>query len=431
MSNRTILVLVLAVAASLAAVLFYFYRPAARYNWSDSTPRKAYSETYEEPYGTQIFHKLLKGYFPGEIFQDIEKEPHKILETARGAYVFVGEGMYYDSLTTQRLLQFVGRGNTALLISKTIPDKIMTTVYKPVCGYDIWDDYDAVHLDSLVSFSVQSPAEAASENYSFFYADRNKQHPYRWKYIPGAHFCDALPQTPLGRINDSLINFAIFPYGKGAFLLHTNPIAFSNFHLLRPEGRAYTEAVLSHLPEGPLYWDACSRIPEESAQRQNPYPRNFPDQHPLSFILQQPALAWAWYLLIGLAGAYLLFRAKRRQRVIPVLSKNENSSYEFISTIANLHFREKNYRGICIETMKLFIAQVRERYGLVLSMDAATQLPRVDADYFRKLAQVSEVPEVRIRDIFTQYGHCIQYEPTEQMMVDLHLAIERFSKAAK
>jgi hypothetical protein len=431
MSNRTILVLVLTVAAALAAVLFYFYRPATRYNWSDSTPRKAYSESYEEPYGTQILYKALKAYFPGERFQDIKKDPGKVLEKAKGTYVFVGEGIYYDSLTTQRLLQFVGRGNTALLVSKTIPDKIMTTVYNPVCNYEFWEDYEVIYLDSVVNFSVQSPGEAASENFPFFYANRNKKHSYRWKYIPKKHFCDDLPHMPLGSINDSLTNFAKFPYGNGAFLLHTAPIAFSNFHLLRPEGRAYAEAILSHLPKGAIYWDACSRIPEESALRQNPRPRDFPDQHPLSFLLQQPALAWAWYLLIGLAGAYLLFRAKRRQRVIPVLPKNENSSYEFISTIANLHFREKNYRGICIETMKLFIAQVRERYGLMLSMDAASQLPRVDGDYFKRLAQVSEVPEAHIRDIFAQYSHCINYEPTEQMMVDLHLAIERFSKAAK
>ena len=140
---------------------------------------------------------------------------------------------------------------------------------------------------------------------------------------------------------------------------------------------------------------------------------------------------WAWYLLLGLAGAYLVFRAKRRQRIIPVLPKNENSSYEFISTIANLHFREKNYQNLCVQNMRLFLAQVRERYGLVAQLDADSLKPRIDAAFLERLSQVAEVPVKQIQDIFTQYTAAVQYEPTEDMMIQLHLAMERFFKQAK
>ncbi|HNM27256.1 MAG TPA: hypothetical protein PKL15_17555, partial [Saprospiraceae bacterium] len=148
-------------------------------------------------------------------------------------------------------------------------------------------------------------------------------------------------------------------------------------------------------------------------------------------MLQQPALAWTWYLLLGLAGVYIVFRARRRQRIIPVLPKNENSSYEFITTIANLHFRDRNYRGLCLQSMKLFLAQVRERYGIIAPMDSGTGTPRVDGEFFRRLSEHSEVPESQIRDIFTQYNNTVQYEPTEAMMVDLYLSMEAFFKKAK
>ncbi|MEO6039935.1 MAG: hypothetical protein ABIQ93_16095, partial [Saprospiraceae bacterium] len=181
------------------------------------------------------------------------------------------------------------------------------------------------------------------------------------------------------------------------------------------------------------WWDDLSQVPEAVARRRNRGTRGsgLDDEHPLTFILQQPALAWAWYLLAAMAGAWLFFRAKRRQRIIPVLPKNENSSYEFIGTIANLHFRERDYRAQSIQQMKLFLAQLRERYGVVAPMDATSWLPRHDDEFFRRLAKLSEVPETQLRDVFTKYADNIQDMPSEQNMVNLHLAMEGFFRRAK
>jgi hypothetical protein len=156
-----------------------------------------------------------------------------------------------------------------------------------------------------------------------------------------------------------------------------------------------------------------------------------PEEHPLSYLLSHPALAWSWYTVIGLAALYLAFRAKRRQRIIPVLPKNENSSYEFIETIAHLHFKEKNYQNFSIQGMKLFLAQVRERYGLLVVLNPETNRPKMDASLPGRLAQVSEVPESVVQSIFTQYATLLQYEPTESMMSDFFATMDAFWKNAK
>lgn len=433
MSNRGILILLVVLVVVLGAV-FWFYRASAgpRYDWSDSWSKKAYSRKNDEPYGTQILHRLLRGYFPGkqlaELTRDLSQElPGDSAFSRPASYVFVGEGMYMDSAGTARLLEFVSTGHTAFIASKTIPFDLMTHVYNLECDYDLpWSDYDS-HPDTLARLSIPEPNPAGAD---YFFAIQNRPKPYNWNYIPDHLFCESLPYRPLGRL-DSLVNFASFPYGQGRFLLHTTPLAFSNFHLLRPEARRYAEAVLSYLPEGDIYWDDVSRVPEQVARRRNRSNRDLPDEHALTWLLQQPALAWAWYLLLGLAGIYLVFRARRRQRIIPVLPKNENSSYEFISTIANLHFRNRNYRGLCQQSMKLFLAQVRERYGLVATLDPDTGAPRVEGDFFQRLASISETPESEIRTIFTQYANAVHYEPTEQMMTDLYLSMEAFFKKAK
>lgn len=435
MSNRQIVLLSILGVLLLGAGVYYYYRTLTpRFDWNDSWSKKAYKETNSHPYGTQVMHRLMKNYFPEHKTVDVVKNVARELpgnETGTPAsYVFIGEAMYLDSLSTARLLDFVKRGNTALISSKTIPFDLMFHLYYNECNENGWDDY-AMFDDQNVALSLRQP-KLPLDSVQCYYARQNQTRDYNWHYIEDWFFCNDLPQQPLGYIND-YVNFAEFPVGNGRFLLHTTPIAFSNFSLLRPEMRAYAEGVLSYLSPGDIYWDALSRVPEAVARRRNNrdgISRTLEEEHPLSFILQQPALAWAWYLLVGMAGIWLFFRGKRRQQIIPVLAKNENSSYQFISTIANLHFRERNFRGLSQQNMRLFLAKVRERYGLVIPMDSSTGSLRVEGDFVQRLSMMSEVPELQIQDIFRQYAATVQYEPTEDMAVQLFLAMERFWKQA-
>lgn len=434
--NRTPFILAILAIALIGAMFYFVYESQKpKFDWEESSwKKKGYDEKNDQPYGSRIAHRLLENYFEGRKFVDIKKDVSKELPIDSAStghnYVFVGEAMFLDSLGTKKLLDFVAAGNTALISSKTIPFDLMTFVYFDECEDAPWTDY-GMFEDSTARFSLRTPSLPDSST-SYFFAERNKPKPYNWHYIEHYHFCDSLKQHPLGYLNADYVNFAEFPHGKGWFLLHTNPIAFSNFSLLRPETRPYAAGVFSHLSEGDIYWDAVSRVPEEVGRRRNGSSnRSLSDEHPLTYILKQPALAWAWYLIAAMAITWLIFRAKRRQRVIPVLPKNENSSYEFISTIAHLHFREKNYAGLSVQGMRHFLAQLRERYGLVAPIDHETGLPRTDDDFFRKLSTLSEVPEMEARRVFGLHANTVNYEPTEEMAMDLHLAMEAFLRVAK
>lgn len=430
-------IFLLITAALIGLVVIFYWREYAQqqgFDWRESWVPSAYSETSDQPYGTQVLHRLLGGYFPEKKRTDI-KGPlvrHLPLDSARAStYVLVGEGLFLDSTDLAHLLAFVQAGHTAFVSSKTIPYELMEHLQAlEGCGEQAWEDYASMDTEKSVQARLIAPWFGSPV--SLHYARKNQPREYAWSYLEPAFFCPEQPQRALGYLNDTLVNFAAFPYGKGRFLLHSTPIAFSNYHLLRPDARRYAEGVLAHLPPGNLYWDAEHRVSEMVARRRNfGGNRQFPSEHPLAYVLQQPPLAWAWYLLVGLAGVYLLFRAKRRQRIIPILGKKENSSYEFIGTIANLHFREKNYRYLCVQTMRLFLAQVRERYNLTAQLDHDTLRPRYDAHFEQRLEQISGVPLPTVRDIFARYTATVQYEPTEEMMVQLHLAVEDFWKNAR
>jgi hypothetical protein len=419
--------------------LFYFWgsrNQKPRFDWNESDwEKRAYSEQNDQPYGTAVFHQFVDGYFDNQPLTDIKGQLVKQLpadsNATKGTYVFIGGGMYLDSADTQHLMRFVEMGNTALIISKTIPFDLMNYIYYEECEDVIWDDYQ-FQEDTFNYLHLLSPDSVAVPQASFMV--QNKPNTYAWPYIPGAVFCEGLPQQPIGFQNDSLVNFAVFPHGKGRFLLHTTPIAFSNYHLLKPEFQQYSTGVLSHINEGPVWWDAFNRVPESVARRRNnrhSMSNDLPEEHVLSYILKQEPLAWAWYLLIGLAVLYLVFRTLRRQRPIPVLAQNENSSFEFINTIAHLHFREKNYKGISMQAMRLFLSQIREKYGMSIGLDPLSNLPKIDDTMYRRLAARSEVPETTIKDIMEQYMAIARFEPTEQHMIDFYLSLDNFWKTAK
>jgi hypothetical protein len=144
--------------------------------------------------------------------------------------------------------------------------------------------------------------------------------------------------------------------GKGTLYLHSQPMLFSNYFLSTEEGLDYFEKVFSYLPDQISYWDAISKIPFAN----NPEDR----RSPLVYVLSQPSLAWAWYLLITCGLIYLVFNYKRIQRPIPVISLPENTSRQYIKTLGSIFMQTKRHDRLMEMKLKLFYDELRMRYRL-------------------------------------------------------------------
>ena len=429
MSNRT-LILVISLVVLLLAGVFYWLRSGnrSRYDWSEDSMDKerGYSEKSVEPYGTHIIHEVLADYFPNYRLRDIKKGVSEDLpdsSNTRDNYVFIGEALFLDSTDNERLLEFVYRGNTAFISSKTIPQELVSRITDLSCGDYFWHDYDYI-TDTTGFLSLSLPDSGGDARY--FFARKNVVTGYNWHYLDPETVCEQDDLYPLGLLNGEYLNFVLLNYGEGRFLLHTTPIAFSNYSLLRTDTRLYAERAMSFLSEGNIYWDASSRVPESVGRMWN-NTNNREDAGILTYILKQKSLAWAWYLLLGTSLLWIIFRAKRRQRVIPVLKPAENASYEFISTIADMHFQEKSYRSVSKQAFRHFLQHLRDRYGVVIHLNQNGLLSDGSTSAAR-LSYLSGVPESEIHHIFDQYTAIARYEPTEQMMTDFYQALEAFMK---
>ena len=378
--------IVLGIAALVILALFVYLQPEKEetYNWQEH-----YEEKELSPYGTNFLYQLLKTPSP-ENFNKLRSPLKRSLPDStetESNYVFIGEGLYLDTADVNQLLSFAVTGNNVFIASKVIPHDLMYYIYFTECNDAFWDEYEE-YADTTISYNFIHSELYDTSGYSTSFVYENELAPYSWHYIEDKYFCEEHHSfIPLGTINDEFVNFVKMPYGKGAFYLHTNPIAFSNIQLLEETGLKYINKVFSHLSDGPVYWDATSRIAKGVADKANNNydpSRRLSDKSPLQYILSQPPLAWAWYLLLALILLYLLFRAKRRQRIIPVLAKNKNTSLEFISTIGDLYFLQQDHRRLSQQKVKLFYAYVRNHYHLSTT--------EINDEFASKLAIRSELP---------------------------------------
>lgn len=421
--NRPYIILAI-VLIGMVALFSMYWDNGAKHNWQEH-----YRVQDQEPYGTIIINSLLQKYFPNQDFKVIKDGLKDILpvENDAGNYVFVGEAMYLDSTDTEQLLQFVEAGNNAFISSKTIPFDLINYIYYDECEDAYWDDY-LVMNDTTVKLNFQHPLLKDTLGFDVSYFKKNKESNYRWAYFADDVFCEEeYGFVKLGDISNYYTNFAKAKYGDGTFYLHTTPISFTNISLLKESGLEYATRVFSHLTEGAIYWDDYSRIPESVGRRRNSDYGQGPNMDKgseLEYILSQPPLAWAWYLGLGLAFIYLIFRAKRRQRIIPVLAKNENTSLAFIGTIGRLNFIQNNHRKLALQKMKLFLGYIRERY-YVPTKD-------LDAAFVEKLSHKSEVPKTDIDKILL-ISNNIEKSGflSENSLVKFHQALDRFYKNCK
>ncbi|MCF8246318.1 MAG: DUF4350 domain-containing protein [Saprospiraceae bacterium] len=422
MSNKQTPIIV-GVVVLILALFFYLSQGMGEGNYSW---REHYKPSSKDPYGTYLVRNLLESYYPGQPFKVVEDSLGERLDS--GNFVYVGSNFWLDSMELDQLLRFVERGNRAFIACPFVPTSLLDSISRGECLSTYDEDstyqvpYDIYYADTSANLNFQHPALWDSAGYDYKYLVVRQPEQYEWTYLPENIFCDSQTVfTSLGLLNNAQFNFAKATYGKGEFLLHTTPLAFTNLFVVEKKGLDYASKSFSHLKTGPIYWD---ERPLDPFGDQAGGGGMGDKQSPLRYILSQPALAWAWYILLGMAVLYLIFRAKRRQRVIPVLEKNTNTSLEFIGTIGRLFFIQNNHRQLAAQKMRLFLIFVRERYHLPTK--------ELNEQFAKSLAIRSDVSEEHITKIVKlNYNINNSGFLSETTLVDFHRLLERFYRECR
>jgi hypothetical protein len=358
---------------------------------------KSFARTDKIPYGGYIIYDLAQGLFPESEFVLKELPIYNILKDnyySSTNYVFINSYFSPDRLDTEYLLDYVAEGNNVFISAFGIYGDLGDSLKIKV--YDNFFSEDSVNIN----FSLP---ELESEN-GFKYLKGNFENYF-------SEYDSTLVQV-LGKNENNNVNFIRIRYGNGNFFLNTVPLAFTNYHILNSGNNEYVYKALSHLPVQETFWDDYYKDGNKF------------NASTLQYILSQQALKWAYYIILVSVVLFIFFYGRRRQRIIPVIPPLTNTTVEFVETVGNLYYQQKDFKNIAEKKISFFLDHIRHKYFIKTSS--------FDADTVRKIADKSSISEAKIKSLFREVekiNHSQQI--TEEELININYQIEKFYERTK
>ena len=352
----------------------------------------------KNPYGGYILFNRLKDLFSASQVQSATNPVYNILnnqEVQSSAYIIISPDFSPSKNDLHELRQYVHRGNT-VFISAANFDKVLLDTFRT----KISTRFTLLPNDSTSVNLVNSSLKSARD-YSFL---KNTINEYFTKI-------DTAFATVLGVNDKGQPNFIRLSYGEGSFYLHAAPICFSNYFLLFRNNHQYASSALSYINANTktIYWDEYYK---PGGQR---------SKTPLYFILNNTYLLWAFRLAMLGILIYVLFAMKRRQRIIPVIEPLRNSSLDFVQTVSNVYFNQKDNAGIADKKISYFFEFIRNRFYM--------QTIELNEQFVETLSRKSGVETGEVREMVrllatVQNSHTVD----DQLLLLLDKNMDHFYK---
>lgn len=356
-------ILIIIVAVIIAIVFSLKPRNNKVVDWEET-----FDERSTKPYGVSVLYKELPKLFKGKKVRTVYHTPSSYLfansegnygdHIAKGSYIIIGNSDYLYDASIKQLLAFTESGNALFISDYGYLNKLTDTL-----NIDV--NYIANTKDSISHFSFKNRA-LQSKNAKI---DKNE----------GDFFFSSFDSTYINilgytKTDKKRVNFINVPFGEGNIYLHLDPKAFTNYNILKEDRYKYVEGVLSYLPDDNVYFDSYTKFSSSYSSYNN---GNVEEDSNLSWFLEQTAFKWAWYFALLLLLIFIVFNAKRKQRIIRIIKPLQNTTVAFVKTISNLYFETQDHKNLIDKKITYFLAKIRNDYNIdtsVLNEDFISRL---------------------------------------------------------
>ncbi len=350
----------------LAAYMYAEYRRVPELDWSQTLNSKD-----KIPFGTYLMYHQLEDLFEAQpypvtypVYDNINNS-----EDSGALYILIANNVITTDTDEEELLNYIALGNTVFISSENLSQTLEDTLNLSMQPFLVMkSDFDSS------SIRLVNPSFGDSTSYTMI---RNT--------IDG-HFSklDTANTEVLGMNSSGKANFVRIKFGEGYLYLHSAPLAFTNFFILKDDNRKYVEQVMSYLPSQPIefYWDEYYNNGHGGPQT------------PLRVVLSKPNLRYAYFTALFALIMFVIFQAKRKQRVIPISVPPGNATLEFVETVSRVYFNQNNHHIIALKKITYLLDYIRSRFGI------ATQ--HLDHDFITTLAVKTGVGEDKTADIVKQ-----------------------------
>lgn len=359
-------IFVVVIIALMAVILLFEMNAPTRYQWHDISQ----SHKSKQPFGCYVMDSVLRGSLPQgyEVLGNgIEKYISKKYKRDKHTFLFTNNYDDFINSFDVNLLKLIEEGNNVVIASDD-------NLY-----YD-----DAKYVSEELGFYFQPIGDIYTAHFNKeTLSDRSRYDTIRWwadgrfdtaTYLVSTAFCDnevrmsgsfrtlatltkakhkgkyAL-EAPTGTIA------GIRYYGKGKVVMMSMPMLFSNYGILNDTIRPFVLRLLSECDNKPVVrydpshidWDVDYVEDEQDSDS------------PLRYLLANRPLRWALYLALATLVAFVVFSARRRQRVIPVIKPPVNHMMDFVKRIGGIYYKRHDNVDLLIKKYVTFSNDLRAK----------------------------------------------------------------------
>lgn len=343
---------ILFVVVFLALVFVAEYRMPRKFVWNPT-----FSHNDKQPFGCYVFDSILSVSLPRG-YEVTKQSLYQMKDDSlrRGYIVLVSNQLSWDlgEQETKALLSLAEKGNKVLVAYDGINASLQDTLnYRVIPGFQqlslreyvmqgksrdtlIWEGdsvydrrsyyfYPQVMLSRIKNHNDSLPVKQLATIYH--------------RYQNG--LSDDVPVT-----TDTASAAMSIPVGKGEIIVVSTPLVFTNYGILDAPNHEYIFRILSEMGDLPIV-------------RTEAYTKTTEEASPLRYFLSQPPLRWAVTLGFIAILVFMVFTARRRQRVIPEVEKPKNRNLEFVKLIGTLYYQKRDYRDLVLKKYAYFAEEMR------------------------------------------------------------------------
>lgn len=313
--------------------------------------RKNFDPNSKTPFGLFVFNKEADHLFGGTL-ERINQSPYdyysKEKQTPKHNILIIEKNL--DTESWRKILDKVNTGSSAMLISRALPAMLEDSLQ-----FRLWvNNSDTTYNLEFTDVKLKNDTlliNRLPDSRGFTKINKSTE-------IIGYN-----KTSGFGNDEYKNANFIKIKHGQGYFYLYSEPSAISNYYLLKSRS-AYPTKLFSFLPQQKTIWFTESKSVGNS-------------QSPMRFILSNPPLRYALYIAILGLALFMIFNAKRKQRIVPIVEPLKNTSLEFVKSIGNLYLQEGDFHDMMAKKAQYFLHKIR--------LDLLIDTSNLDEEFIKKL----------------------------------------------
>jgi len=423
------------------------------FNWN-----KTYSAIDKNPFGCYVFDSVMRkvcknGYsVDGRTFMQINREK---TSKKRSLLLVCPSDCYdiQDSIADSIMLSFIAKGNDLLLVNgfsksydEIVPDTVasanlsVSSLPRRQCNIGIYDTLGICpdKIGPYFNFSISDLRKSLNEGLEkahdtiFWTGDRQRYpraiyNPYRMMVEYGykvlqkkdgvdylAYDVHGVKYISMKTVPDS----CLWPVavsrkiGKGRLVVCSVPMLFTNYGILDDDSRGFVMRMMSQISRHQIV-----RLDESVGSGEE----IIKNESALRVITENTPLRTAYYLLLFAVMLFMIFTARRRQRIIPVVKPQMNRNLEFVKNIGSLYYYKRDNTSLVQRKYIYFAERIRNMTDI--DIDEIGN----DEHIFRKLSGETGIDRDEIEDIIKNLRLVINSEDNISMY-DMRTYIDQMNR---